>query len=166
MLKCANGTNLMVLKKAKVQLLIENRIFTEEVLIASELNVPFIIGRNFFTMNSLTIEFSKDSHEIQVLSVNQNECMENVFDEFNHLFTDEISVADSPITHTIDTINEEPVNCRPYRVSKFEDDIIAKEIQKILESNIIQPSCSSWASPVVLIKKKDDSYRFCEITKN
>ena len=53
--------------------------------------------------------------------------MENVFDEFNHLFSDEISVADSRITHTIYTIIEEPVNCR-HRVSKFEDDIIAKEI--------------------------------------
>ena len=50
---------------------------------------------------------------------------------------------------------------RPYRKSKFENQIIEKEIQKLLENNIIQPSKSPWSSPIILIPKPDGSKRMC-----
>ena len=38
---------------------------------------------------------------------------------------------------------------------------IARNLQQIQDSNVIQPSNSPWASPVVLVRKKDRTLRFC-----
>ena len=38
---------------------------------------------------------------------------------------------------------------------------IAEQLEKMLENGVIKPSESPWASPVVLVKKKDGSLRFC-----
>ena len=35
------------------------------------------------------------------------------------------------------------------------------QVQQMLASNVIRPSNSTWASPVVMVKKKDGSLRFC-----
>ena len=38
---------------------------------------------------------------------------------------------------------------------------IAEEIQKMLHAGVVEPATSEWASPVVLLSKKDGSLRFC-----
>ncbi|UYV80120.1 K02A2.6-like [Cordylochernes scorpioides] len=50
---------------------------------------------------------------------------------------------------------------RPYRVSPAERRVIQSEVKKMMETKIIRPSSSPWASPVILVRKKDGSLRFC-----
>ena len=40
-------------------------------------------------------------------------------------------------------------------------DTVNSQIQDMLDTGVIQPSCSPWASPVVMVKKKDKTWRFC-----
>lgn len=67
----------------------------------------------------------------------------------------------SVVTHRINTGDANPIHRRPYRVSASERAVIQQEVNKMLEKDIIEPSCSPWASPVVLVKKKDGTWRFC-----
>ena len=50
-----------------------------------------------------------------------------------------------------------PVRRVPFAVR----DEIARNLQEMQDANVIQPSISPWASPVVLVRKKDGTLRFC-----
>eukprot|EP00794_Sanderia_malayensis_P018581 gene18581-biopygen15656 len=65
------------------------------------------------------------------------------------------------VEHPIDVQGAQPVRQRPYRVPETKRKIIAQEVQKMLLSEVIQPSASLWSSPVVLIEKPNGEYRFC-----
>jgi hypothetical protein len=49
----------------------------------------------------------------------------------------------------------------PYRYSPEQKDEIERQVTKMLEARIVVPSLSPFASSVLLVKKKDNSWRFC-----
>lgn len=65
------------------------------------------------------------------------------------------------VLHRIDTGDHQPVNRAPYRAGFREKEVIKTQIDDMLKNGVIQPSQSPWASPVVLVGKKDGSIRFC-----
>uniref|UniRef100_A0A1Y1L0V4 RNA-directed DNA polymerase n=1 Tax=Photinus pyralis TaxID=7054 RepID=A0A1Y1L0V4_PHOPY len=64
------------------------------------------------------------------------------------------------IKHRIITTSE-PIKQKYYPVSPIVQESINKELDALLKDNIVEPSCSPWSSPIILVKKKDNSYRFC-----
>jgi len=54
-----------------------------------------------------------------------------------------------------------PVNSRPYRYSPLHKDEIERQIKELLTARLISHSTSPFASPVLLVQKKDGSWRFC-----
>lgn len=62
--------------------------------------------------------------------------------------------------HSIKTTNEKPIQLQPYRTSPKAKIEIEKQIQQMLKYDIIEESTSSYASPVVLVKKPNNEYRF------
>ena len=67
----------------------------------------------------------------------------------------------SKLQHHIDTGNARPIKQPIRRIPPAKRKETQKLLQKMLEKDIIQPSSSPWASPIVLVQKKDGSQRFC-----
>lgn len=63
--------------------------------------------------------------------------------------------------HRINTGSAQPIRQKPYRVSPAERKIISDQVQEMLSKGVIQESSSPWAAPVILVKKKDSTWRFC-----
>ena len=64
----------------------------------------------------------------------------------------------------------EPVRCKPYPTSDKMQETVDKEIDNMLAMKKIEHSEAPYASPLVLAKKADGTYRVCinfnELNKN
>ena len=64
--------------------------------------------------------------------------------------------------HYIDTGDHKPFKLPCHRIPLFQRPIIEKEISKMLEQNVIEPSASPWNSPICFVSKKQTGeWRFC-----
>jgi hypothetical protein len=67
----------------------------------------------------------------------------------------------SLLKHTINTGDAMPEAKGFYAVGPEKAEFIRNEIKDMLNRGIIRPSVSPWAAPVVLIQKKEGTFRFC-----
>ena len=65
------------------------------------------------------------------------------------------------VQHKINTGTAPPIRQQVSRIPQFRRQEAKKLLDDMLGRNVIQPSNSPWASPVVLVPKKDGSLRFC-----
>uniref|UniRef100_A0A8C5PP08 ribonuclease H n=1 Tax=Leptobrachium leishanense TaxID=445787 RepID=A0A8C5PP08_9ANUR len=63
--------------------------------------------------------------------------------------------------HQVDTPGQRPLRQPAYRLPEAVRESMRAEIREMLELGVIEPSASPWASPVVLVPKKDGTTRFC-----
>ena len=65
------------------------------------------------------------------------------------------------IQHHIDSGSAPPTRQYPRRLPYAYREDNKQQITDMLQQGVIQPSHSLWASPIVLVKKKEGKYRFC-----
>ncbi|KAL4362235.1 hypothetical protein GQ457_04G035160 [Hibiscus cannabinus] len=98
-------------------------------------------------------------------STKQSELLEieELLQEFRDVFATPTGLP--PIRDTDHALHLEPgakpVNVKPYRYPYFQKREIEKQVEQMLSTQVIQRSSSPYSSPVLLVKKKDGTWRFC-----
>ena len=65
------------------------------------------------------------------------------------------------VQHRIDTGSSSPIKQAPRRVPLHKKRVVQEEVDKMLRKGVIEPCDGPWASPIVLVTKKDGTTRFC-----
>lgn len=132
----------------------KNDLDYSDLVSESKCNVirKFTVSDNFSDLN-LNKDLSKTEY-VQLSSL---------LKEFSDIFaTNTLQLGRTDVCkQTIETGDARPIHQPPYRVSYKEREIINQQIGEMLNANIISESRSPWASPVVLVKKKNGDWRFC-----
>jgi len=91
------------------------------------------------------------------------EDLQSIIQQYQHLFDPPVGLPPPrACNHLIPLVpGSKPVAMRPYRYPPKLKDEMEKQVANMLEQGIIQPSASSFSSPVLLVPKKDGGYRFC-----
>ena len=65
------------------------------------------------------------------------------------------------VEHKMDLQCNKPLKQRASRLTWAKQKIADVKVEKMLVDDVIEHSTSPWSSPIVLVKKKDGSIRFC-----
>lgn len=96
-------------------------------------------------------------------SQTENAELKEILQEFLVLFQEpKTQPPTRPFDHEIPLLpNAKPINIGPYRYSHEQKNVIEQMVEEMLSTGIITPSTSPFASPVLLVPKKDSTWRFC-----
>ncbi|WVZ51461.1 hypothetical protein U9M48_002607 [Paspalum notatum var. saurae] len=91
------------------------------------------------------------------------EVISTLLDEFSDVFATPTTLPPHRVhDHTIPLLpGAVPVNSKPYRYSPLHKDEIERQVKVLLEQGWIVHSSSPFASPVLLVQKKDGSWHMC-----
>ena len=88
-------------------------------------------------------------------------------EEMLHAAEDVFALDDTELGHTslvqhgVDTGDHPPVKQLPRRLPFSRREKVVELIDEMMAKGVVQPSTSAWASPIVLVPKRDGSLRFC-----
>ena len=96
------------------------------------------------------------------LSLEQQRDLRRLIDEYQDVFSKEGNPISSTflMEHEIHTTGP-PIRLPFRRQNLVVRDIKQQQVKEMFRDEVIRPSTSPWASPVVMVKKKDGSMRFC-----
>ncbi|MCO5611700.1 hypothetical protein L7F22_065958 [Adiantum nelumboides] len=121
---------------------------------------------------SVYMIFVKDSlSDVNKTQMNESGSKEDLelstfLNQFQDVFIDDIPGELPPKQgdddHAIELIpGSSPPNKPPYRVSQAQQEEIMRQVNELVEKGMVRPSSSPFCSPVLLVHKKDGTYRMC-----
>ena len=94
------------------------------------------------------------------LPEDQRRVLKDLVRRYPDVFTDMPGETDV-IQHQIKLTDDTPIRCKPYPLPYAMREELRNEVDTMLEMGVVRPSTSPYASPIVMVKKKDGSNRVC-----
>ena len=94
------------------------------------------------------------------LSDNEREQLMSLLNEFSDVFSYQPGRT-ALAEHKIFLKTERPVRQRAYRIPHSYREQVKEELREMERIGVIRPSTSEWASPLIVVPKKDGSLRLC-----
>ena len=107
-----------------------------------------------------TEETYKDVQISESLTAEQQADVTRLLEELQCIFTD-MPGTTHLAEHKIELTTKSPIRVRPYPIPYAKRQEVEKEVQTMLMADVIEPALSDYNSPIVLVKKKDGTNRFC-----
>lgn len=134
---------------------------SQELFIGKESRVRIAwLNGNVHSTTCLSDVDIKSELQVGPLKPNQEGKLNNLFMRFPEVITDKIGFT-TTVKHVITCSNYSPIKQRPYPMSPDKRNFVINKVQEMESQGLIEPSSSSWASPIVLPKKKNGEYRLC-----
>ncbi|KAL5469541.1 hypothetical protein EMCRGX_G030811 [Ephydatia muelleri] len=152
----------------EVAIQITNIAPREVILYQGSQVADFYVGHRVMQIDSRSCESRQSNERPSVdltgtdLTQSQKQKLEDLIWEFRSLFVTEGGPTGwtSNVKHAIIT-NGLPVREPIRRIPHALQETVKLEVKKMLKDGVIRESNSPWSSPIVMIKKKDGSWRFC-----
>lgn len=172
----ANNQSCTVIGSVTFPIRLENKVKTIQALVIPELTHTIILGMDFWLTMEIVPDFGKscwsfmstEHRPSQTTIINSHEtllpeqsCQLNLLTSKYFEVMGKKLGCTTMVEHKIVITEPEPIKQRAYRVSPVIQQRIDDEVKNMLNNDIIEPSASPWSSPVLLVPKKDGSYRFC-----
>ena len=101
--------------------------------------------------------------DVTDMEEHQKKALEELVQEFSNVFStgkQDLGRTDW-VYHSIYTGNQAPIKQTPRRLPIHYKQEVGQMLEEMQSQGVIEPSHSPWASPVVMVRKKDGSLRFC-----
>ncbi|KAL4326013.1 hypothetical protein GQ457_11G028360 [Hibiscus cannabinus] len=154
---------------------IQGHVFTTDFLVLPLKHCEKVLGVQWFSklgainwnFSELSLEFQWEGAEVKLMGDEEKRAtpkqLEILLNQYEDVFMEPKGLP--PVRghdHRIRLIDEQAVvKAKPYRYLASQKDEIERLIKEMLESGVIRDSNSAFSSPIVMVKKKDDSWRMC-----
>ena len=97
------------------------------------------------------------------LSKENSEQFAKVLSQNSHIFSQsETDLGKTPLVKmSINTNDHKPIKQKPYKTPFSLRPAVENHVEEMLKADIIRPSTSPWASPIIIVPKKDGGSRVC-----
>ena len=162
----AKAQTIPIVSSNSVQKLMKSSLFAYMIFVQSSQSPNSSLSQEvqINNVNSSNSSLHDDTHT--TLKDTQEEEVKSYLKQYQDCFSDELPNELPPVRgeddHMIDLIpGTAPPNRPPYRVSRAQQEEIMSQVHELLEKGLIRPSSSPFCSPILLVQKKDGTYRMC-----